>query len=522
MGLIDDFLNDPTGRSRREKHTVFHDMWDTSDYENLLEEMDMLESSRKDLADFTETGSHAFGDFFFELVKAHPRLNDPADIQANYLVNRFVMREASGLDEYEAMRAYTTGDHVAAALASVDMEPDLEEIFDRLRKQQEKAQALQDAMDALAAAMEGDGDGDGSGEGQAAPGEGDQPGEAEGASNYQDQQELIEQARQAVLDAAEALEESLEGAGQEVRGQLQQALNKAIEEAGTREDACQMWGLAPGQAHRLPASKRIELAKKVNNDRMRRIAKLFGPMHRMAFAEQRRRTVYARDEVHSVEMGSDLSRILPLEILRMRHPLMRLDFIRRLYEGNLQQWHLRGEEALAKGGIIYCEDGSGSMSGDREIWAKAVGLCLLQIAAKQKRPYYGIHFGSPGEFRAYDFDTGRLDPEMVLEFAELHFGGGTDFVTPLNVALERLQEEHATKGAIKADIVFATDGMCGVPEDWLAKFKEEQKRLDFKCYGISIGGHAEDEPLNTICDGRVLTVQKLTSGDDVRRVFGGV
>lgn len=504
MGLLDDFLNQPSDKKRK-KHTIRIDRWDTDDYNRLREEMDMLEASRKDLADFVDTGSHSFGDLFFSLVKANPHILGNEDVMAKYIINRFVMDEAMQLDEYDTMRAYTTGDHVSAALASVDMEPDLEEIFDKLESQRKRAQDLQDAMDGLAEAQQQH-DAD----------------ETDEATDYQQNADMVAAAEQAVAAAAQALEESLGEAGQEVRASLQQSFNKAIEEAHDREDAMQMWGLSPGHAQRLPASKRIELAKRMNNEKFRRIAKLFGPMMRMAFSEQRRKTVFTHDEVHSVEQGADLGRILPIELLALADPVTELDFIRRYYEGGLQQWHLKGEEGLAKGGIIFAGDNSGSMTGDCEVWMKAVGLALLQVARAQHRPFFGIHFGSTGEYETFDFDTSRLDPELVLAFAEFFLGGGTCFMTPLSVALDRLEQEYAERGAVKADIVFVTDGQCGVSEEWLAQFKERQKVLDFNVYGVIIGGHPGDEPLNTICDNRVTSVQKLNSGDDVKSIFRGV
>lgn len=505
MGLLDDFLNDPRGRRREEKHTINHDQWDARDYEGLLEEMEMLEDSRQELSDFVDTGSHAFGDFFFTLVKAYPRMRESDEIMAKYLINRFVMEEATSLDEYDTARAYTTGDHVAAALMAVDMEEDLEEIFDQLEAQRRRADDLQNAIDELNRLEEQSSD----------------PNQS--PTDYQQNKDLIAAARDAILRAASDLECSLDGAAQGLRAALQQSFQKAIQEAHDREDAMQMmWGLSPGQAHRLPAAERIALAKRMNNDKFRRIAKLFGPMMRMAFAEQRRKTVFARDELHSVELGSDLSRILPIELMALGSEELELFFYKRWIEGNLQQWHLKGEEALAKGGIIFCGDNSGSMAGDCEIWMKAVGLALLQIAKVQKRPFHGIHFGSPGEYEEFEFDTSNLIPDQVLAFAEFFLGGGTDFMTPLTVALERLEADYAEREAVKADIVFATDGMCGVDEEWLAMFKERQEVLGFKVYGIIIGGHPGDEPLHTICDGRVAPVQRLASGEDVRNIFRGV
>jgi uncharacterized protein with von Willebrand factor type A (vWA) domain len=98
----------------------------------------------------------------------------------------------------------------------------------------------------------------------------------------------------------------------------------------------------------------------------------------------------------------------------------------------------------------------------------------------------------------------------------------TDFITPLSKALDILEEEYTTKGEVKADIIFASDGECGVPETFLKKFKEEQEKMAFRVYGIAIDVHPDTEPLKTICDGRVLTIKDLLSGNDIREIFRGI
>lgn len=101
----------------------------------------------------------------------------------------------------------------------------------------------------------------------------------------------------------------------------------------------------------------------------------------------------SRDEIHTVGIGNDLSRVLPAELVQLRHPLMKGEFKPRFIEGKLMQYELKGTEKQGKGPIIVCCDNSGSMSGDREVWSKAVALALLEVATMQKRAFVCIHFG---------------------------------------------------------------------------------------------------------------------------------
>jgi uncharacterized protein with von Willebrand factor type A (vWA) domain len=281
--------------------------------------------------------------------------------------------------------------------------------------------------------------------------------------------------------------------------------------------------MEPGQLQRMDANERIKLAQRFDrNDTFKKLAQLIGPMMRLASAEQVRKVVYTPEEVYDVETGRDLGRLLPSELLDFIRPETKLWFYQKYLEGNTLQYAMRGKEKVGKGGIIYEIDNSGSMFGDREVWAKATGLACAAIAREQKRSFYGVHFGGPyDKLRTYDFrDWTKVDFRQIIDYAEYFIGGGTDFMLPLSHALTLLQEEEREKGFTEGDIVFVTDGLCSVRPDWLKKFKEEQERLDFKVWGILIGGHSrKQEPLWSICDGAVVTIQDLLTGSEVREMF---
>lgn len=529
-----DFLEEFFKRERKDsvselsRNTIRHDKWDQEEKDALLEEMKEFAAASDRLVDFTPTGGSAFDDMYYALVKANPQQIDPKQVRPANQVNHMVIGEAMDLKEFEEMRTYSTGDNIAAGLADIAIEPELETLFDKAKKAQELADQMQQQMmqmegmegeaadlDAMVEQMQ-------SGEGAGA-GMGEEERDQE-AKNYQEQAAAIEEAmnrlREQMAETQEALEAEMKDLKPAVKAGMRKALKQAVNDAAEADQAAQAWGLDPGTLMRLEPQQRIEMAKKIRTERFKRIAQLFGPMTRMAFAEQQRKTIHSNDEIYDIESGADLARMLPMELLALEDPILELDFYRRFYEEQLLQYKMRGEEKLAKGGIIFCEDGSGSMAGDPEIWAKAVGLTLMQIAKSQKRSFYGIHFGGPGMIRQFDFrDPKNATFDEIIAFAETFFNGGTDFVTPLSKALDIIREENGRFGAVKSDIVFATDGMCGVPEKWLKEFKDAQEELSFRVYGVVIGGQANSEPLSTICDKRVLTVQQLTSGDDLREIF---
>lgn len=461
--FLEEFLHGNKGKrdinlDALNRNAINHDKWDDEDFQHVMDEMKELSAAEDKLTDVVETGSSAFADQFFSLIKANPELAPKGSMRPSHQVNHAVAAEAMELQEWEELRLYSTGDEIASALGCIAMEPELEILFDKLKKEQEMAKQLQEqleqwnelnnqesSLDDLIRQLEEEG-----GDTSQAQAQKDQVG------NQKNQLE------QSMGQGQNELDQSMQGKAQDIKSAMKQAMGQAAAQAEQAEDTAQAWGLDPGTLQRMPYEKRIELAKKLNNERFRKIAKLFGPMHRMAFAEQQRKTVYTPEEIYDVEMGNDLSRVLAVELLQTRHPLLKLDFFRRFVEGSLIQYKLKGTEKLAKGGIIFCEDGSGSMSGDREIWAKAVGLTLLQIAKAQKRPFYGIHFGGPRQIKCFDFrDPKNATVEQVIEFAEAFFGGG-----PLRVdQLVATPNEGMTPigNLVVGDKVFGPDGVpCNV------------------------------------------------------------
>jgi len=272
------------------------------------------------------------------------------------------------------------------------------------------------------------------------------------------------------------------------------------------------WSLHLGATRRSSVGAQIELGKRLaGNPKLEKIATLVGRMRNHARAL--RRSVFERNdnEVYETGRGAELDRLLPQELLALRHPALRLDFRRRLLERGLAAYQLRDQEQRARGPLIVCLDGSSSMEGDKEIWAKAVTLTLLDIARRQRRAFRSICFAGPNQ-PLHTLEMQRRprlapDPAQVLELAEYFPGGGTDFQQPLAAALEALQERPYRRG----DIVFITDGECQLDPAWGDHFRAEKARLGFALLSVLIDvGSSSLTSLRSISD-RVTTVSRLSS-----------
>ncbi len=525
------------------KLSIINDRWDRASYQEIATQMDSFTAARDQLGEFApDSGWSLLEDTVYSLIKALPEQIPSGHMRPTHLINHLVTEVAVDLDEYERLHRYCVGDEVAAGMAAVSMEPQLEVILDRLNSERAKAQELAEMMQMYQDMQE---DLDGVMQMLLQAEGGDEQGEGEGSP--QDNKTLIEEQmkilEEQMKEKADEIDTGLALAESHILSLLATSMQEASDTASLQETACAMWGLNPGGVKQLPIDERVALAEKLNSEKFRKVAELFGSLKNYALSEQKRKVLHLPEEVVNIEQGNDLKRVLASERARLAHPVLRPLSILKLVGRKMPQLQLEGVEKIAKGSIIFCEDGSGSMGGAKEIWAKAVGLALLKIAQDQDRDFYGIHFGGTGEIYEFDFrgsgHTGEVltyysghksgYPEQklsyiqgVVHFAEMFFAGGTDYVTPLSRAMQLQEEEYESNKRVNGDIVFVTDGQCGVPDKWLEAFKIRQDELGFKVWGIVIGGRPDGEPLNMICDGRVLQVSDLTSGRDLQNVFRNI
>ena len=134
VSFLDDYMTHGKGvqTSKLSKAAVFNDRFDKEDRDRLVAEMREFDAASDRLKDFTPTGDAAFSDAYYALVKSKPHTLPVHEIKPSHIVDKTVMEELMGVDEYGHMRVYTTNDPVAAALAAVDLEPTMEVIFDKL------------------------------------------------------------------------------------------------------------------------------------------------------------------------------------------------------------------------------------------------------------------------------------------------------------------------------------------------------------------------------------------------------
>ena len=265
-------------------------------------------------------------------------------------------------------------------------------------------------------------------------------------------------------------------------------------------------GAGAGFAVRAPARELIDAMR--SGSKLRRVMELAGRLRAEAAAKQKSKTTYARDEVASVTTGNDLARLLPSELVYLADDDLEMILFRKLSERAALEYELRGRETMTRGPIVLCVDESGSMSGSRDEWAKAVTLALADVACKQRREFVIVHFDDAVT------KVDRPDVRAGISLAELltfvsHFsGGGTNIERALMAALGIVR---TAKGGLKdANVILISDGAddSAARGAALAGLKED---------GVSIHGVAIDSGFDACLRGACASYVSISKADFDKR-----
>lgn len=267
--------------------------------------------------------------------------------------------------------------------------------------------------------------------------------------------------------------------------------------------------------HPNAARRRLELGEKLaHSKKLRLVARLAGTLKDVALTNRKKKIPRAPQTVHAVTTGSDLAHLLPSELpgLNRRRRGVHLDFLRRFTEKRLMQYDLRSP--ASRGPMVVCVDGSGSMSGSKEIWAKAIGLTLMEIARRERRGCLAMVFSDSDQLFEVELlsarrHTGRrtaANDQSVLQFAEFFPGGGTNFEQPLGRALKAVTEGPYKNG----DIIFITDGQAPISQSLVESLRAGKKSHRFKIRGILVDvDHNQVDHLSSVADD-VIHIQELS------------
>ena len=409
-------------------------------------------------------------DLWTALYRRSPEVRPTEEMEMRYRFNGMVAREMVGLREFRDLHATTAGNDVLATEALAILAEHAGKWADELRARLKRTKAL-----------------------QGNPGPGAIP-----------------------LPWGLECDESL--AADEVRGILRDDLDRVNREIDEIESCVKASGVeTKDDGSPLTAEERLNLGRSLRgNERFRMLAEYVGRMERAARTYRESTIEPGIAEVADVELGAEITRLLPSEFLGMAEGGdLELTFLRRFVERQTLQYKLRSTEPLAHGPMIVCIDTSGSMAGHREMWAKAVALALATVCKEQRRDLHVMcwHYSV---VREWSLPVGRIGLEAFTQIASQPADGGdTRFEPPLTRAADLIEQSEALG---KADVVFITDGQSFVNDAWRRGYNARKEKLGFRVWGVAIDcGNAS--VLDSLSDD-LARVSGYEDGAALEMVFG--
>lgn len=277
-------------------------------------------------------------------------------------------------------------------------------------------------------------------------------------------------------------------------------------------EAENMMGKAPSSIE-----AKLRLKERLFRDgRLKKLIELAGRMRRTALKKRYTETKDFREEVVGVKYGDELDRLVPAEMALLATPETRNVFMQRFADKQLALYDTSGQDREGAGPIIVLIDSTGSMSGKKELWSKAVFMGYMAVAEQENRDLYLIQFGGSGQTWRREFLYGSnpksvtraLTLEAVDYFMEAN---STCLHTPLQAALDILGNPKWKK----ADVVLITDAEASPFDQGFAEeFNKAKQEKRFSAYAVLINNKRYEETLKVVMD-KVITAANLDKDEDI-------
>lgn len=423
------------------------------------------------------------GDVFY--TYHHPR--DPAVVTDNIdpavAFHGKIAQKLMATEEHEISRNITRDDGPAAAGATLaSMRVLKEALGDELLEQARQSESFEQARSAAEQAQ--DNLDQRRGEAKA---EHDQTGQVS-ASTAQLVREAVKQREKARDEATQIAQQTpvpFDKRAHDAVTRAAQAGAQAAENMGNIPSFGA--GFGAGEPRYESPEQALSIAEMwTNNELLIRVAELYGRMDQHIRYERAKRVVGGQDEIVDITLGDDLRKVVNSELALLSDPETEDLFYAEYVASELPIYSMVGEEHAGRGPIISVADESGSMSGERNIWAKAMSLCLLNIARREKRDFAYVGFSSGGQVHSFEFPAKKpLEAQMVVDMASHFYGGGTTYMLGVAEAVRIMDKAGEFR---KADIVIVGDGTANFgDEDKRARDHLQEKGV--RIHGIGIGGH---------------------------------
>lgn len=263
-------------------------------------------------------------------------------------------------------------------------------------------------------------------------------------------------------------------------------------------------GLEPGVGSDLTLEDySVELLRLAREADVREVLKVLGGVKRWELASSSKYTMAKRGEKLGYVLGHDVERLSPRSLAYPDEV-----FYARFAEGKLLLYE-KGIR-LSRSPIYVLVDKSGSMNGEKIVWAKAVAMALYIKATRSSRDFYVRFFDSEPHppLKAEHARRASSGIQVLSYIARVKSSGGTDITKAISAALSDAEREKLKE----LSIVVVTDGIDRVNEKLvLEKLKSTNSRL------ISVMVKGDNQSLRKI-SAHYFRVEKLSQKEILKVV----
>ncbi|MEM1525505.1 MAG: VWA domain-containing protein [Ignisphaera sp.] len=295
----------------------------------------------------------------------------------------------------------------------------------------------------------------------------------------------------------------------DLRSSVKNALKKTTEYAETiKELQYFVQGYRAGVGHTLDLDEDVTTTLKlVKNTDIKNILKFLTRIPDIRSIMRKRKLVYQRGEIEGYSTGSDVERIAPTELA---YPSIYL--YTKIAENKLLIYNK--VLYMSMGPIYVLLDKSGSMDGNKILWAKATALALFMRCRSERRPFYIRFFDSePYKLMRVRVNAKPSEVLKVIEYiASIRNGGGTDISKSIITACNDVIKIRSRE---LSDLIIITDG-----EDRIAKSLVRKSLAYAKVRLVSVMIMGENSDLREVSY-KYLKVTRLSEKEMLNVVEAG-
>ena len=272
-----------------------------------------------------------------------------------------------------------------------------------------------------------------------------------------------------------------------IQSVVSSAAASALDRAKETQYAVMAWG--NGDADMKKNSVNMQILKRTaKSDKLRYIARFLGRYKEMLNSKRLSGYKYGTGEKYDIEYGNNISKLLTSELSMLASPEMIPLFLKKYQNKTLKQYRKREPIYKGKGDIIVCLDESSSTYGENNAYGMAIAMVLYEMCKLNNANFALVHFSTETKLDFFPKNT-KATAEQVMNCAETFLNGGTDFEKPLEEVISLVHNAKLEN----PDVVFITDGVCKLPNDFIPVIRNFKEETGMKLTGILLdrGEHFE-------------------------------